>query len=85
VSRRCSYLLLQPRNSDGRLDRTTTKRERLKEYAGVLSLPNITDAEEHAIDEAGSKLHRRAWVSSSSGSLKKLSWKLSFLFTAPLD
>ena len=42
---------------------TSTKKERLQEYLAVEKVPDITDAEEREIDEAGSKVHHRVWVS----------------------
>ncbi|KZP01250.1 Aldo/keto reductase [Calocera viscosa TUFC12733] len=38
---------------------TTTKVERLNEYLGAYSLPNLSDADIKAIDDAGAKLHSR--------------------------
>ncbi|EKM55133.1 uncharacterized protein PHACADRAFT_195160 [Phanerochaete carnosa HHB-10118-sp] len=41
---------------------TSSKKERLAEYVAVGLLPDITDAEEREIDEAGSQVHHRVWA-----------------------
>ena len=47
------------------MDRTTSKLERLQEYLSAADLPDLTDAEEKEIDEVGSTVHHRAYVSFS--------------------
>ena len=43
--------------------RTSYKESRLKEYLDALNVPALTPEEEQAIDEAGSKVHYRKFVS----------------------
>ena len=45
------------------LCRTTSKLARLQEYLAVANLPDLTDAEEKEIDDVGSTVHHRAFVS----------------------
>ncbi|KAI0636984.1 Aldo/keto reductase [Trametes polyzona] len=42
---------------------TSTKEERVKEYVATQSLPDLTPEEVQAINEAGSKVHHRTFVS----------------------
>lgn len=43
--------------------RTTSKESRVKEYLATETLPDLTVEEVQAIDDAGSKVHHRAFVS----------------------
>ncbi|KZT52047.1 Aldo/keto reductase, partial [Calocera cornea HHB12733] len=53
-------VLLKWQEQKGIIDvTTTTKEERLKEYLGAYSLPNLSEADITAIDTAGAKLHSR--------------------------
>lgn len=45
------------------LCRTSSKAERLQQYLAVPSLPGITAQEEQEIDEVGSSVHYRNFVS----------------------
>jgi hypothetical protein len=42
--------------------RTSSKQERLKEYLGVLNVPDLTEAELESITTGGSGTHHRAFV-----------------------
>ena len=47
--------------------RTSFKESRLKEYLDALNVPALTSEEEQAIDEAGSEVHYRRFVSPKVG------------------
>lgn len=46
--------------------RTSQKESRVREYLASETLPKLTEEEVRAIDEAGSKIHHRAFVSRTS-------------------
>lgn len=49
-------------DTDSVLDRTSSKQERLQEYLAAASVPDLTAEEIQAIEEAGSKLHKRVFM-----------------------